>query len=225
MIGIEKDQEAGVIELWEKDPEMLSLDEKPLHWEGTISNAPEGLPELAKEEYALFESDSTFGLKDDDPVFHWVFLEGFKPESSFWLILGILFFVFGPIVLIIGLISVIRIAKARKEFRLVFQDSRVDDVVEQRAQLSFERQDILVFEPFIFDQKTPFGMVDLRKVKQVYFHETVSQSVRKVVLHFLLENNSGAVFTLRGQLPELQNEFSPLFQYLEQRFPHIQLGA
>lgn len=96
--------------------------------------------------------------------------------------------------------------------------------IDRDAQIIIDRQGIILYEPFLFSDKSPLGMVNLKEVKQVYLYETRVNHVKQTNLVFQLPNRKQESFVLKNNKDQVQEDLVPLFENIASQYPDIIIG-
>lgn len=208
------------------DPELTKLDANPLVIDGHVAKVDSDIVSMAKEEYAKYQMPDRPTLEDGDIELAWMLKEGKAQKPTAWGILfgGILLFAS----LVTGLVAIISSTtskKLKKKFLAIHPSEEAIGLVDQNPQVHIPSQKITVYEPFIFGESNTLVMNDLRNVQRAYIYSQYVNNVLQVSLRFDAQTaEDSTMIILKGTVANANQDLMPLWNYLSNNYPGIQLG-
>lgn len=221
ILELTKDKYDELEAIYQKDPDFKTLDQKPYEFLGTVMEARTGLAVLAQERYAQYEVAERRVLQTNDPEIMYMVREGYFSESSnmIYLLLAILAAA-GLITFLTGRKSAQRAKIAKENFTQANGEMPDYQVIDQQAALTIPAEKMTVYGDFLFSEISPFVMVDLRQVSWVYVFR--SKGGTSLMVHLLSSKIEDV--HLSGSLKKIQEQLTPLYQYMAYYYPNIKIG-
>lgn len=198
---------------------------KPISMVGSFSSIDSDMKQIVKEAWATLYDVPIEQIDESLTFFNYQFTENGETTLGIIQLIGML--LAGMFGLIFGFLAW-RGKQKIKRYLKVFSEANPEmtdfNEIDQAAQLKIERQGIIFYEPFLFSDKSPLGMVNLKEVKQVYLYETRVNHVKQTNLVFQLLNRKQETFVLKNNKNQVEEDLIPLFEYIATHYPEIIIG-
>lgn len=192
---------------------------------GSFSGMDNTEREIARDAWVQLTNAEADSIDDKLSHLNYYFVEDKMPMiNSLLYIGGAMAGIIGIIMVALGWSGKRNYRKYLEAFKQEYPKLRDLKEIDTNAQLVRPRSGLLIYEPFLFSDKAPLGMVDLRQVNWIYLNEETINNVPRYLLEVHTNDHKQYSYLVKGNLDQAQEDLIPFYQYIRENHPQIKLG-
>lgn len=211
-------------EIMTADPQQEKLRQEPMQYTGYVHAMDSELRPYISDRWLAYEDSKNPMLSSTDPRIRFMVSEGKTAPTPWWPYILVFVGAAGLLMLLAAQVAKRSVKRSREAIAAVFPEMQDYTVLDAGAQLSISELNLRIYEPLLISEQGNLVTADLRNAGWM-FVQHVHQ--RYTTVHYLqahLLDKKVRSMTLPGKKKDIEQQIEPLWAYLAQHHPDIQLG-
>ncbi len=206
------------------DPRQEKLKTEPFTYTGYVQSTDSELRPYISERWLAYEDSKDPTLSNTDPRMRYMVTEGKTAPTPWWPYLLIAAGAIGLFMLFAALVTQRSVKRGREEVAAVFPEMTDFTQLETGAQLHIPELNLRIYEPLLISEQGVVVTADLRNAGWMFVQHVRQRYTTGHYLQTHMLDKKVKTMTLPGKKKSIEQQIEPLWDYLAQHHPDIQLG-